>query len=146
MSTAHLRCADEGYVGINVTQPFKELAMAYADHVDESAAAIGAVNTLRFGADGISRHNTDIEGFGAELDAGIGDTDLRRVIQFGAGGAGAATAYAALQRGALAVLILDPQIERAASLASRLGSVFPGRALSAGDPQAVATAMDTARG
>jgi shikimate dehydrogenase len=48
-------------------------------------------------------------------------------VQLGAGGAGAATAYAALDMGAEQVTIVDLVPDRAITLAGRLDPAFPGR-------------------
>ena len=48
-----------GGCGLNVTVPFKLEAYALADRLSPRAAAAGAVNTLRFDADGIYGDNTD---------------------------------------------------------------------------------------
>ena len=52
----------EGFVGVNVTIPHKEAALALADQASEAAREIGAANTLSFGADGIRAENTDATG------------------------------------------------------------------------------------
>ena len=57
-----------GFVGANVTIPHKEAALALADEATDAARAIGAANTLTFGADGaIAAANTDAPGFLAAL-------------------------------------------------------------------------------
>src|SRR4051794_14371191 len=58
----------KGFVGANVTIPHKEAALALADSATEEARAMGAANTLSFGADGaIAASNTDAPGFIAAL-------------------------------------------------------------------------------
>ena len=49
-----------GYIGLNVTIPFKEAAMQWGV-ADAKARAIGAVNTLDFRDD--TATNTDVDGF-----------------------------------------------------------------------------------
>ena len=57
-----------GFRGVNVTIPHKEAALALADEATETARAIGAANTLTFGADGtIHADNTDAPGLLAAL-------------------------------------------------------------------------------
>ena len=53
--------------GLNVTIPHKEAVMPYLDALDETAAAIGAVNTIRFDGSKIFGANTDAPGFQADL-------------------------------------------------------------------------------
>src|SRR6266508_4682070 len=43
----------EDFVGVNVTIPHKEAALALADDVSDAAKEIGAANTLSFARDGI---------------------------------------------------------------------------------------------
>ncbi len=57
----------------------------------------------------------------------------------GAGGAGAAVAYAALNLGAQQVHIMDSELARSATLAERMSRLFPGRGVQA--CQDLATAM-----
>ncbi|HMS62998.1 MAG TPA: hypothetical protein PKD63_12020 [Solirubrobacteraceae bacterium] len=59
-----------GLRGANVTIPHKEAALAVATTATDRARAIGAANTLTFGADGaIHADNTDAPGFLAALPA-----------------------------------------------------------------------------
>lgn len=54
--------------GANVTVPWKRLALALADRVDESARDVGAANVLARAADGaVVAHNTDAPGLALEL-------------------------------------------------------------------------------
>jgi shikimate dehydrogenase len=76
-----------GFAGANVTIPYKEQALKYADSLSEPARRIGAVNTLRFGEEGIHGENTDGDGF---YNAYADDLDKLRgksVLILGAGGA-----------------------------------------------------------
>ena len=52
----------EGYDGINVTAPFKELALKKADILSEECQKIGATNLLIKTAGGIMAHNSDYLG------------------------------------------------------------------------------------
>src|SRR4051794_8206978 len=49
----------DGYVGVNVTIPHKEAALALADEASDAAQQIGAVNTLSFADGRIQAENTD---------------------------------------------------------------------------------------
>ncbi len=54
--------------GANVTVPWKRLALALADRVDESARAVGAANVLARAEDGaVVAYNTDALGLAEEL-------------------------------------------------------------------------------
>ena len=59
--TAHERFLKE-YDGINVTAPFKELALKKADIISEECKAIGATNLLIKTPDGITAYNSDCRG------------------------------------------------------------------------------------
>lgn len=75
--------------GLNVTVPFKQEAHALADHLSDRAQLAGAVNTLKFEADGrLFGDNTDGAGLAHDLTRNIG-LHLRdkRILVLGAGGA-----------------------------------------------------------
>src|SRR3712207_2602854 len=57
----------EGYVGVNVTIPHKEAALAVATEASDAAAQIGAANTLSFKGSAIRAENTDAPGLLAAL-------------------------------------------------------------------------------
>ena len=86
-----------GYIGVNVTIPFKVRALQFAK-ADDKARAIGAVNTLDFRND--TGTNTDVDGLITDLQAH--DVPLRdqRVLVLGAGGAARAAVYGLWQQGA----------------------------------------------
>lgn len=50
------------FSAINVTIPYKETVIPYLDKIDEAAAAIGAVNTIRREGDRLLGFNTDFAG------------------------------------------------------------------------------------
>lgn len=91
-----------GFGGVNLTTPLKRAASSLCDHLSETAARIGAVNTLRFvrnlesGAVEIHGHNTDSRGFLDALDELPQDPPLRHATILGAGGASLAVADALL--------------------------------------------------
>ena len=74
--------------GCNVTVPFKLEAFALAERRSPRAQAAGAVNTLKFDADGIYGDNTDGAGLVRDLTHNL-DCPLagRRILLLGAGGA-----------------------------------------------------------
>lgn len=107
--------------GFNITHPFKQDVIALLDHVDEAAAKIGAVNTVKFDANGLATgYNTDYSGYMAGLKS-LEGADLSTVVQIGAGGAGSAVAQALVDSGVQDLRILDLSPERAASLAEQVG-------------------------
>jgi shikimate dehydrogenase len=127
-----------GFDGLNITHPCKQAILPLLDEIDDDALAIGAVNTVRI-VDGRTRgHNTDVSGFRVGIDRDIGAINGDRVVQLGAGGAGAATAAAVLSLGATHLSIVDVDVERAARLAATLRARF------GSDTATAATSVETA--
>lgn len=135
-----------GYDGLNVTHPCKQLVVEHLDELSPDAEALGAVNTVVFTGGRAVGHNTDWSGFARSVDRGLPEAPLDRVVLLGAGGAGAALAYAlmTLGTGRLAVLDVDPA--RARSLATSLEQRFgAGRAVG-GDTGDLAAELAVADG
>lgn len=83
----------EGYDGINVTAPFKELALRKADIISEECRLVGATNLLIKTPEGIAAYNSDFRGLVAMFRGLKGDE--KTVLIVGAGGAGKAAKAAA---------------------------------------------------
>ncbi|MFE8957676.1 shikimate dehydrogenase [Streptomyces iakyrus] len=128
-----LRAArDLGFDGLNITHPCKQLVIEHLDALTPQAEALGAVNTVVFEDGRAVGHNTDVTGFATSFARGLPDALLERVVQLGAGGAGAAVAHATLTLGAERVTVVDALPERAAALAGSLNRAFgEGRAAAA---------------
>lgn len=109
-----------GFHGFNVTHPFKQAILPLLDQLAPEAAAIGAVNTVVYAGDRTTGHNTDSWGFAESFRQGLGDVARDKVVQFGAGGAGAAVAYALMQLGTQELALVDTDQGRAEALATRL--------------------------
>lgn len=114
---------ERGFRGVNVTYPFKQAIMPLLDGLAGEASAIGAVNTVVFSQHGTEGHNTDCFGFAQSLRQGLGAVPLARVLQLGAGGAGAAVAQALAELGAMQIDIVDVDVRRAQALAAQVASV-----------------------
>lgn len=110
-----------GYAGVNITFPYKQSVIAHLDHLSEGARRVGAVNTVQFCKAGRIGYNTDVTGFAKSLQQGLPGAPLGRVLQLGAGGAGAATAQALVDLGVGELLVSDPDAGRAAALVRQLG-------------------------
>ncbi|WP_435345184.1 shikimate dehydrogenase [Haloarchaeobius sp. HRN-SO-5] len=105
-----------GVRGLNVTIPYKE-AVRDLVTVDDVAARIGAVNTVDFGGDEPTGHNTDAAGARRALEAqGGAALDGADAVVVGAGGAGRAVAHGLADAGAR-VAIANRTVERATALA-----------------------------
>jgi shikimate dehydrogenase len=120
-----------GFVGANVTIPYKQTALALADQASVAARAIGAANTLTFGSDGtIAVENTDAPGLIAALGRLAGLSAEPSVLVLGAGGSARAAVWALREARAREVSVWNRTPERAATLARELGA----RAVSAPAP------------
>lgn len=119
------RLRDEGFAGFNVTYPFKQAIIPLLDELSESAAMVGAVNTVAVRDGRLIGHNTDMPGFRDSLLAGLPDARLDHVMQLGAGGAGAAVANALLSLGVKRLELVDVDSARATLLAQELTQRFP---------------------
>jgi len=113
-----------GFGGLNITHPCKQAVIPLLHELSEEARAIGAVNTVKFSAGRRFGYNTDAQGFAESFRRGLPDVPLSRVTQLGAGGAGAATAYALLKLGVTQLSIFDVDIGKARALVANLQQVF----------------------
>lgn len=113
-----------GFDGLNITHPCKQAVIPLLHELSEDARAIGAVNTVRFSQGKRFGFNTDAQGFSASFLRGLPDVPRAKVIQLGAGGAGAATAYALLKLGVTRLSIFDIDENRAVALVNNLGEIF----------------------
>jgi len=121
-----------GYDGLNITYPCKQSVIPLLDDLDPDARALGAVNTVVLKDGKRIGHNTDWSGFARAFERGLPDAPLERVVQLGAGGAGAAVAHAALTMGARTLTLFDSDAGRASSLAAELAARFPDREVTSG--------------
>ena len=137
---------DLGFDGLNITHPCKQLVIDHLDALAPQAEALGAVNTVVFEGGRAVGHNTDVTGFAASFARGLPDARLERVVQLGAGGAGAAVAHALLTLGAGRVTVVDALPERAAGLAAALNRHFGDGRAAAATPDALPTLLTDADG
>ncbi|WP_369250481.1 shikimate dehydrogenase [Streptomyces sp. R41] len=137
---------DLGFNGLNITHPCKQLVIDHLDELSVGAKALGAVNTVVFEGGRAIGHNTDVTGFAASFARGLPDVFLERVVQLGAGGAGAAVAHAVLTLGAGHITVVDAMPERAADLAAALNRHFGEGRAAAGTPGALGSLLAGADG
>lgn len=112
--------AERGYLGVNVTFPFKQAVMPLLDELGDCARLVGAVNTVAMRGGRLIGYNTDKTGFQESLAEGLPDAALGSVLQLGAGGAGSAVANALLSLGVGQLVISDVDLDRAKDLSARL--------------------------
>lgn len=133
-----------GFAGLNVTHPCKQAVIPLLDELSPDAAALGAVNTIVLKDGRRVGHNTDWWGFAESFHRELPDVRIDRVVQFGAGGAGAAVAHALLSLGAGEITIVDTDEARSQDLAAALRDRFGDCRARAGT--AVASALAAADG
>ena len=128
----------EGYAGVNLTIPLKEVAfkglLALSDaaggvergKLADSARILGAVNTVEFSGDGMVGHNTDGYGFLKALEEAFGKSvQGDRVFVLGCGGAGRAVALMAALNGAKSLTLADTDALRTDRLIAEIQARFP---------------------
>lgn len=109
--------AEKGLAGVSVTLPHKETVMAFLDHVDDRARAIGAVNLVVAGDGALEGRNTDGYGFLAHLKDACPDWPaVRPALVLGAGGAARAVVMALAEARVPEIRIANRSEARLASL------------------------------
>ena len=141
----------DGYDGINVTAPFKELAYAKADILSQECRIIKATNLLVKTTDGIKAYNSDYLGVRMwlmEAAEGLKRTpptswapppaargvarfstppqphSTARVLIVGTGGAGKAAAVAAASLG-MDLILMNRSVEKAEAVAESVAAMDP---------------------
>lgn len=111
----------EGRVGVNVTHPYKERAMAFVPVDDPLVRRIGSINTVLFkGDEPAAGYNTDHSGFMAAYRRQFPATPPGRVAVIGAGGVGRPIIAGLITLGASEIRIFDADTERSRRVAADL--------------------------
>ena len=108
------------FTGFAVTIPHKQAIIKHLDSIDETAAKIGAVNTVKIVDGKLHGSNTDAGGFIEPLLNSYGDLTNANVAVLGAGGAARACIYSLVEQGAK-VTIFARDINKAEVLAEDFG-------------------------
>lgn len=124
---------ENGYRGLNITYPYKELVVPLVTIPDASVRRLGAVNTVVFNDHGPVAYNTDWSGFMAGYRNVLGETPAGRVCMVGAGGVGRAVAFGLLDLGLRELHIVDRDLPKAEALAASLLLADPKLSLTATD-------------
>lgn len=94
--------ANPDLCGLNVTIPYKEKVISYLDEVDKDAAAIGAVNVIKFVHDKgklrLTGYNSDVIGFTRSIEPLLEPHHTKALI-LGTGGASKAVNHGLHQLG-----------------------------------------------
>jgi len=97
-----LLMAHNDFAGLNVTIPYKEKVIPFLDELNETASAVGAVNTIKFirdkGQTWLEGHNTDVHGFETSLSPYLKNIHKKALI-LGTGGASKAIKYVLKKKG-----------------------------------------------
>lgn len=104
------------FKGFSVTIPHKQTIIEHLDSIDETAAKIGAINTVKIVDGKLLGYNTDADGFIEPLRNAYGDLRDVKVAILGGGGAARACVYALKNAGAK-VTIFTRDVKKARSLA-----------------------------
>ena len=105
---------EKDFKGINVTIPYKKDVIPYLDEMDESAKAIGAVNTI-INVDGkLKGFNTDFGGFLYMVKAHNVHMEGKKVLIIGNGGACAAVKAVCEHENANDIVIVSRSANRGA--------------------------------
>ncbi|WP_236200205.1 shikimate dehydrogenase [Pseudomonas pseudonitroreducens] len=129
-----------GYTGLNITFPCKQAVIPLLHELSDEARGIGAVNTVVLRDGKRIGHNTDCLGFAEGFRRNLSDAPRERVVQLGAGGAGAAVAHALLSESVGQLTIFEVDSARAQALVDNLNAHFGGQRARVGHDLAGAVA------
>ena len=116
-----------GVCGFNVTIPHKTAIMCYLDELDESAAAAGAVNTVKVSDGRMIGYNTDGDGFLRSLadDLNFVPGVIDTVILVGAGGAARGAVAALCRAGVGKIVVANRSLDKAFNLMEDMKTRYP---------------------
>jgi shikimate dehydrogenase len=118
--------AAENIRGVIISVPYKTTVFHKCSAAHDRAARVESANSVRRQADGgWYADNFDGVGFIDGLKAGGHALVGRRILQVGAGGAGASLAYCLAEAGAEQIRLTDIESNRARRLAERVVEAFP---------------------
>lgn len=112
-----------GFVGLNVTMPYKTLALRQANVVDRCAAEVGGANVLKVVDGSLHAYNTDGQGVveSLKVDGGL-DVVGSRVVVLGTGPTAASAVHALVRARAGSVTVVSRDLARASALISRFSA------------------------
>src|SRR5690242_852189 len=115
----------DGWLGLGVTAPYKQVVARLVDEVEGDAETIGAVNNVVRADDGrLVGINTDAPGFRAGVERAMGRpiTGVEAVVA-GAGGAAHAVVFALLTGGAARVTVGARSVYAARAVVDRFARI-----------------------
>lgn len=137
--------AAENIRGVIVSVPYKTAVLHKCAAAHDRAARVKSANSVRRQEDGSwYADNFDGVGFIDGLKAGGHRIEGRRILQVGAGGAGASLAYCLAEAGADEIRLFDIDEARAAELARLVSEAFPACRIEVGpaDPSGMDMAVN----
>jgi shikimate dehydrogenase len=136
---------DLATLGFNITVPHKQAILPFLDEVDDTAARIGAVNTVTQTNGKLIGTNTDAYGFITNLRENTGTLEgyLEHVVILGAGGAARAAIVALKDAGASRLTIMNRTARTAEALAQEFGCNVAGWAAQNTAPEGATLLVNT---
>jgi len=113
------RARRDGFLGLNITHPYKERVVHFVTVEDPNVKVIGACNTVLFGEPSIG-FNTDYTGYIAAFRGQFGNKLPGEVAMAGCGGAGKAVAFALADLGAKSLTLFDTDMQKSGAVAAAL--------------------------
>jgi len=113
-----------GWAGFNCSIPHKVAVIDHLDGLGESAAVMGAVNTVVRRGDKLIGENTDGKGFVQAL-SGVTDVAGKSIVLFGAGGAARAVSVELALAGVARITIVNRSAERGQGVVDLLNEKTP---------------------
>ncbi|GAB4384569.1 MAG: shikimate dehydrogenase [Salibacteraceae bacterium] len=92
-------CLSSGFIGFNVTIPFKKQVLNFMNRLETEAEQTRAVNCVVLSDDELIGYNTDCHGFAALMDEAQIEPYQRQALILGDGGAAAAVKFVLHERG-----------------------------------------------
>lgn len=114
---------DNGYLGVNITAPFKQTCIPFLDDLSDDAKQIGSVNTVVFRAGKLFGCNTDYIGVLNALEENGIDLFEKKCLILGAGGAARAAIYG-LKKRTTKVQVYNRSEDKAKQLADEFNVDF----------------------
>ena len=137
-----------GIVGVNLTIPHKERALALVDEVTDEAREVGAINTVHCLEGRLKADNTDGRGFYLPLQEAGFEALGRTALVIGAGGAARSVVFRLAREGAGTIWLANRTWERAERLAQSVAAAGYGerrvRPLRLDDSEALGQALRAA--
>ena len=108
-----------GFAGACITVPYKVASIEHLDDVDDDVKAIGATNYVTIEGDRLIGHNNDGKGVAKAIDKVV-PIEGKRIVMFGAGGAGRAMAVELAWAGASHLTLVTRREEQGTEVAGRV--------------------------